>query len=48
MKIIPKNFVSAFAEGKILQVLFLAILGGIPWRVSANAGGLSVICCIKE
>jgi len=29
MKIIPKTFVSAFAEGEILQVLFLAILAGI-------------------
>ncbi|MBL9133828.1 MAG: C4-dicarboxylate transporter DctA [Verrucomicrobiaceae bacterium] len=29
MHIIPKTFVSAFAEGEILQVLFLAILAGI-------------------
>jgi aerobic C4-dicarboxylate transport protein len=29
MAIIPKTFVSAFAEGEILQVLFIAILTGI-------------------
>jgi aerobic C4-dicarboxylate transport protein len=29
MNIIPKTFVGAFAEGEILQVLFLAILSGI-------------------
>jgi len=29
MHIIPKTFVSAFAEGEILQVLFIAILSGI-------------------
>ena len=29
LHIIPKTFVSAFAEGEILQVLFLAILAGI-------------------
>ncbi len=29
MHIIPKTFVSAFAEGEILQVLFIAILAGI-------------------
>lgn len=29
MKIIPRTFVSAFTEGEILQVLFLAILTGI-------------------
>lgn len=29
LKIIPKTFVSAFAEGEILQVLFLAILCGL-------------------
>jgi aerobic C4-dicarboxylate transport protein len=29
MKIIPKTFVSAFSEGEILQVLFIAILAGI-------------------
>ncbi len=29
MKIIPRTFVSAFSEGEILQVLFLAILSGV-------------------
>ncbi len=29
MHVIPKTFISAFAEGEILQVLFIAILAGI-------------------
>ncbi len=38
MQIIPKTFVSAFSEGEILQVLFIAILAGIALaRMGARA-----------
>jgi aerobic C4-dicarboxylate transport protein len=38
MQIIPKTFVSAFSEGEILQVLFIAILAGIALaRMGAHA-----------
>jgi Na+/H+-dicarboxylate symporter len=36
MAIIPTTVVSRFAEGEILQVLFVAILFGMRWRWSAS------------
>ncbi|MBE7496623.1 MAG: dicarboxylate/amino acid:cation symporter [Verrucomicrobiaceae bacterium] len=42
MHIIPKTFVSAFAEGEILQVLFIAILAGIALaRLGERARGVT-------
>jgi aerobic C4-dicarboxylate transport protein len=38
LKIIPKTFVSAFSEGEILQVLFIALLAGVALAQLGDKG----------